>query len=126
MKQTQLKRGTKELRKTKIKYQSGKQKVMQHNFRKLCYYLIQNRANEQCEIRGENCINQNLWGHHIIKRSKLRDDSARNIIIGCNRCHDHTTYPDYGIPITPENAQQIVDKANKKYNISPFLIGEEL
>jgi len=126
MKQTPLKRGTKGLKKTVINYQSVKQRALQHNFKKLCYYLMQNRANEQCEIRGENCTNQNLWGHHIIKRSKLRDDSARNIIIGCNRCHDHTMYPDCGMPITPDNAQQIVDKANKKYNISPFLAGEEL
>ena len=89
-------------------------------------FLIETRAGCACEVKGPNCTNSYLWGHHIVKRSEFRDDSAQNIIIACSKCHDHALYPDTGIPVTAMDAKIIVHKRNQSCNIRPFLIGDDL
>lgn len=126
MKQTALKR-------TAIRKVSEKTAKANADLHKLVAYLAEHRAKRLCEIRATPvCQGRNyhprwpgLSGHHVIKRSRGRVDTAGNIIIGCPDCHNHTKYGD-GTPLSIIELLTIINRQNKKYGISGDLDGSQL
>lgn len=108
------------MRKTRIPKRSKKQIRREKGLAKLRDHLILNRAKGRCELPG--CLSQFLLQeHHIVFRSRRRDDTAQNIMIGCFECHDHYKYPLSGLPISVEEALNLIKERNLKYNIDPEL-----
>ena len=89
---------------------------------RLVYYLVYNRSHGVCEVCGKRPDWRGLSGHHIIFRSHGRIDTAGNTLTSCGVCHDHTKYPKSGLPISVEEAQELVKKLNEKAGIADDFI----
>lgn len=126
MKKTVLKRGTKPLKRSRIKPVTKKQLRIYLEWKALGRYLAERRvglAGQQCEIPW--CYSHfNLQAHHIIFR-RFNIHNAGNCLITCCDCHRHDKYGP-GIPIPAEQALIEVALLNKKYGIDPRMTGADV
>lgn len=103
------------------------------NWNKLVRYLMANRAHDRCEIQAAaECHERShrpdwrgLSGHHPIKRSQGRIDTAGNILIACGDCHNHQRYGT-GTPLSRDEQLILANKLNKQYKIKGDLDGSHL
>ncbi len=85
-------------------------------------FLILVRAGGKCEVPYCGSA-RNLQAAHIVERSQGGEDTAGNIIIACDICHDHQKYT-HGLPLSTDELLRIVFYKNLEYGISNFLTGD--
>ena len=102
-----------------------KKKERKSALNKLIIYLTHYRAKGRCEICGRLPAILGLMGHHIIKLSQGGLDCAKNLLILCEFCHNHTKYGS-GTPLDKFLQLQLATALNELHGISGELTGYDL
>jgi len=115
------------LKRSRLPRVSPKQAQKNKEWHALVAHLVEYRAHGRDELSGRYVGFVGKWGlqgAHIQPR-RYNIHTAGNCLIADNITHDHSKYPN-GLPISQEEALELVAKLNEKYGIDPELTGADV
>jgi len=115
------------LKRSRLLGVSPKQAQKNKEWHALVAHLVEYRAHGRDELTGRYVGFVGKWGlqgAHIRPR-RYNMHTAANCLIADNITHDHSKYPN-GLPISQEEALELVAKLNEEHGIPSNLTGSSL